>query len=71
MTKPAVNQIELHPFCQQKPIVEYCEKNGIVVEAYCPLVRGKFDNPVLQKVSKKVRRSGNIVYYRFSEWKYS
>jgi len=37
---PSVNQIELHPFCQQKPIVEYCKANSIVVQAYCPIVRG-------------------------------
>lgn len=29
---PEVNQIELHPFCQQKPIVEYCKAKGIVVQ---------------------------------------
>lgn len=29
---PEVNQIELHPFCQQKPIVDYCKKTGILVE---------------------------------------
>ncbi|GAA5992593.1 hypothetical protein JCM11641_006537 [Rhodosporidiobolus odoratus] len=51
---PDVNQIELHPFCQQKPIVEYCQKEGIVVEAYCPILRGqRFDNPVLVKLSEK------------------
>jgi len=54
MTKPAVNQIELHPFCQQKDIVSYCDENGIVLQAYCPLVRGKFNHPLLQKVAKKV-----------------
>ncbi|KAG7446250.1 Aldo/keto reductase [Guyanagaster necrorhizus] len=44
---PAVNQIEasLHPFCQQKEIVMYCNENDIVVQAYCPLVRGRMDDP--------------------------
>lgn len=37
---PSINQIELHPWCQQKDIVSYCQKEGIVVQAYCPLVRG-------------------------------
>ncbi|GAA5902775.1 hypothetical protein JCM8208_007061 [Rhodotorula glutinis] len=51
---PEVNQIELHPFLQQKPIVEYCEKEGIVVEAYCPILRGqRFDDPTLEKLAKK------------------
>ncbi|GAA6040720.1 hypothetical protein JCM8097_000891 [Rhodosporidiobolus ruineniae] len=51
---PDVNQIELHPFCQQKPIVEYCQKEGIVVEAYCPILRGqRFDDPTIVKISEK------------------
>ncbi|GAA5859392.1 hypothetical protein JCM8547_002013 [Rhodosporidiobolus lusitaniae] len=51
---PDVNQIELHPFLQQKPIVEYCKKEGIVVEAYCPILRGqRFDHEVLVKLSEK------------------
>ncbi|PSR84409.1 hypothetical protein PHLCEN_2v5446 [Hermanssonia centrifuga] len=53
METPAINQIELHPFCQQKPIVEYCRKHDIVVEAYCPLIRGKMDHPVLKEVAQK------------------
>ncbi|KXL48566.1 MAG: hypothetical protein FE78DRAFT_77047 [Acidomyces sp. 'richmondensis'] len=35
---PAFNQLELHPWLQQREVVEYCHKHGIVVEAYCPLV---------------------------------
>jgi diketogulonate reductase-like aldo/keto reductase len=46
--------LQLHPFCQQKPIVEYCTKNNIVIQAYCPIIRGRMDDPVIQEVSKKV-----------------
>ena len=35
--KPAVNQIEFHPWNQQKTIVEYCKKEGIAMQAYSPL----------------------------------
>lgn len=38
---PAVNQIELHVFLQQKPTVAYCNKNNIVVMGFCPLARCK------------------------------
>jgi len=34
---PSVNQIELHPYNPQKELVEYCRKEGIVVQAYASL----------------------------------
>lgn len=38
--KPAANQILLHPYVweRQAPLVEYCQKNDIVVEAYSVLM---------------------------------
>ncbi|PCH34577.1 Aldo/keto reductase [Wolfiporia cocos MD-104 SS10] len=63
---PAINQIELHPFCQQKPIVAYCKERGIVIQAYCPLVRGSFDNPVLQEVAQKYKKDVAQVLVRWS-----
>lgn len=38
---PEVNQIELHCWLQQRPTVEYCRAEGIVVMSYCPLARCK------------------------------
>ncbi|TFK45389.1 Aldo/keto reductase, partial [Heliocybe sulcata] len=50
----AVNQIELHPFCQQKSIVDYCRANGIAVRTFSLLVRGKLDNPAITSVSSNL-----------------
>ncbi|KAI0088896.1 Aldo/keto reductase [Irpex rosettiformis] len=63
---PAVNQIELHPFCTQEPIVKYCNEHGIVVSAFCPLVRGDFSDPVLQEVATKVNKHPAQVLVRWS-----
>lgn len=35
--KPVNLQIELHAYCQQKDMIEYCKKNDITVTAYSPL----------------------------------
>ncbi len=46
--------MQLHPFCQQKPIVAYCQDNDIIVQAYSPLVRGKMDHPVFLALANQV-----------------
>ncbi|KAL4081116.1 NADP-dependent oxidoreductase domain-containing protein [Scleroderma citrinum] len=63
---PVVNQIELHPFCQHRPIVEYCRAHSIVVQAYCPLIRGRMDHPVIQQVANKHNRDLAQILIRWS-----
>ncbi|KAG7089808.1 hypothetical protein E1B28_011457 [Marasmius oreades] len=51
---PSINQIELHPRCQQKDIVAWCKKYNVVVEAYAPLMRGEWNYPEITETAKKV-----------------
>ncbi len=38
---PMVNQVEFHPYLIQPELLEICNKNNIVVEAWSPLMQGK------------------------------
>ncbi|CEL02561.1 Putative Glycerol dehydrogenase [Aspergillus calidoustus] len=42
---PAVNQVELHPYCPQHALKEWCAKRRILLEAYSPL--GSTGSPLL------------------------
>ncbi|MEZ0542423.1 aldo/keto reductase [Fibrella arboris] len=41
---PAVNQIEVSPYCYRPDVMHYCHTKGIQVEGYAPLVRGLKQN---------------------------
>jgi len=63
---PAVNQVELHPWLTQKPLLEFCEKNGIQVEAYSPLMRGRFSEVAgLEGIARKYGKSPAQIILRW------
>ncbi|MGZ3448916.1 MAG: aldo/keto reductase, partial [Polyangiales bacterium] len=63
---PAVNQIEVSPFLQQREVRAFCEKHGIVVEAYSPLTRGKrLRHPEVVAVAERVKRTAAQVLLRW------
>lgn len=52
---------------QQREVVRYCNDHGIVVEAYCPLVRNtKADDATLVRIANKHGVSPNKVLVRYS-----
>ena len=64
---PAVNQIELHPFLQQRETVALCRAKGIAVEAYSPLTKGRrLDHPALVAIAREVGRSPAQILIRWS-----
>ncbi|GHC99780.1 aldo/keto reductase [Zhihengliuella salsuginis] len=51
---PAVNQVELHPWLQQRELREEHAELGIATEAWSPLARGRLlDDPELMRIAAK------------------
>jgi len=66
--RPQVNQIELSPICYPKEVVEFCQENGVVVQSYSTLGRGKLLSeewaekyPVLKRMKQKGDISAQIL----------
>lgn len=53
---PSINQIELHPYLQQRELVEFNGEHGIVTEAWSPLASGKevMDDPVIGEIAERL-----------------
>jgi diketogulonate reductase-like aldo/keto reductase len=55
---PTINQIEFHPYKNQKSLREFCNKYDIKIEAWGPLKQGQFINQdVLKAIAKKYKRT--------------
>ncbi len=64
--KPVVNQVELHVFLQQPELVEFCNKNQIILEAYSPLAHGyKMSDTVIDKIAQKYGKSYTQIMIRW------
>lgn len=58
---------QLHPWHQQREIVQYCRDNNIIVQAYCPIARNqKADDPTLGDIAGRHHRNPNQVLIRWS-----
>jgi len=65
--RPAINQIELHPFLQQRDACAACAGHGIVVEAYSPLAKAqRMSHPVVREIARRLLRTPAQILLRWS-----
>lgn len=65
---PMVNQVETHPFNQQKTAKEYMDKYGVQIEAWAPFGEGRgglFENEILKKIGAKCGKTSAQVMLRW------
>jgi len=63
---PAVNQIELHPYLQQKELHAFHAEHGILTEAWSPLAQGAvLTDPVITGIAQRLGRSPAQVVLRW------
>jgi alcohol dehydrogenase (NADP+) len=59
--KPAVVQVESHPYLPETELLEYCKQNGIVLLAFAPLGHGMkpglFEDPVILSIASRVGKT--------------
>jgi diketogulonate reductase-like aldo/keto reductase len=62
----SVNQVEYHPYLNQKALDEFCKANGIVLTAYTPLAKGKVaDDPLIRDIAEKYGKTPGQVTLRW------
>ncbi|MDP9257697.1 MAG: aldo/keto reductase, partial [Actinomycetota bacterium] len=63
---PAVNQIELHPYLQNREVDAYDRERGIATEAWSPIVQGAvLDDPAVVAIAERLGRSAAQVVLRW------
>ena len=63
---PAVNQIELHPYFQNREVAAWGERHGVVTEAWAPIARGAvLGDPVVTELAAAHGRTPAQVVLRW------
>ncbi len=59
--KPTVVQVESHPYLPEWDLLDYCRRNGIVIQAFAALGHGieprLLDDPVIAAIAKRVSKT--------------
>ena len=66
--RPAVNQVEIHPYCRDPALEAFCAEQGIVVTAYAPFASGAFEmlqDPVLTAIAEKHGKTAGQIVLRW------
>lgn len=67
--KPAINQIETHPFCQQNNLAALMKEYNVQHEAWAPFAEGMnniFKNPALTDIAEKYNKTTAQVILRWN-----
>lgn len=64
---PLVDQLEFHPGYIQKAAVDFCQRQGILVEAWSPIGRARMiEEPLLKELAEKYQVSVAQICIRFA-----
>jgi diketogulonate reductase-like aldo/keto reductase len=59
--KPAVVQVESHPYLPEWELLEYCQQHGIIVLAFAPLGHGMepnvLEDSVITGIAKRIQKT--------------
>jgi diketogulonate reductase-like aldo/keto reductase len=64
---PAVNQVQFSPYQYRRRLLEYCNQQGVVFEAYSPLARGRgMDDPTIAGIAERLDRTPAQIMLRWA-----